>query len=213
MKRMSTLVIALLLLLNCTYAESIVYEDIIVPIKSGDSVEYLSVGQYAGTDKYTLDLEYRISEDPRKSEWKYDGPEGDPIYLMFVTGVAASADIMVDSLIELYQVKNENGEKEFIGTEGTGINKAGLVYKWVCAQIEEDIDYSQENPVLVGYTKRLSMYVITGEEMCVLVTVHAKADTPDGIPEGETLLERGFEFVELIFPPSEPAQKRAEFPI
>ncbi len=214
MKKIAALVIALLFLLNCSYAENPVYEDIIVPIRSGGSVEYRSVGRYAGSDKYTLDPEYKNSEDPRKSEWKYDGPEGDPIYFMFVCGVAASADSMVDLLKEYYQVENEIGEKEFFGTEGTGINKAGLVYKWICTQIEENIDHNQENPVLDGYTKHLYMYVITGEEVCVLVTVFAKADTPDGMPESEALLKRGFEFVDLILPPSEPADKnRAMFPI
>ena len=204
MKKIAALVIALLFLLNCSYAENPVYEDIIVPIRSGGSVEYRSVGRYAGSDKYTLDPEYRNSEDPRKSEWKYDGPEGDPIFFMFVSGVAASADSMVDLLKECFQVENEIGEKEFSGTEGTGINKAGLVYKWICTQTMEDLDDNRGNSVLVGYIKSLYMYVITGEGVCVLVAVYAKAEVPGGVPESETLLERGLEFAELIFLPSYP---------
>ncbi|MBQ9408644.1 MAG: hypothetical protein IJU28_04540, partial [Clostridia bacterium] len=181
------------------FANDMAAEDIIVPIKSAGNIEYRCIGRFAGTDKYALDPGYRVSADARKSEWSYDGDEGDPIYFMFVSGVVNSAEQMIDLMKSAYEEESEDGVWSFTGTQGAGVSQAGLDYRYLCtAVIQTEADDGQGRGWQYEYTRHLYAYVVVGEEACVLVTVYGGAKSQDEVPGQDVLLERALEFIDLI---------------
>ena len=166
------------------------------------STAFYTVGSFAGTEKYTYDPEYSASTDKKRTEWKFDSKQADPIYFMRVCGGDGKAAELCAELKQHYR-SGEGDEAVFRGLEAEEVNANGLKYSYfVCEPftVPDLMAYAYYGVEREDYSsKRAFAYVETAEDLCAVVSVYARADKIDDLPEDAALVKRMKEFVDLIY--------------
>ena len=186
------------------FAEKLYKGENEIAINTGTSSgpRYYDVGTYAGTNKYTLDPDYRISSDKLKSEWKYDSVQDDPIYLMQIYGLDQSAESALESAMSGFSATDEDGNATLMGATGEATNINGLNYRYFITEampVPETALYMMGIYYIDHYDNYVLSFIETGENTCAFVGVAGKGDDAESLPSDETLLIRAKELIDLIY--------------
>ena len=190
-------------------------EDNVVTVNKGTSGDpkFFAVGKFAGTGNYALDPDYAIDSQKLKSEWKYDGKQADPIYLMQIFGNGASAKETYDTLLEGYAYDAEDGSKAVHGETGEDVTANGLKYYWLVSEAAAvpylDLYYYYGLTDADYYQVRAFAYIETSLDSCAVIRLLGRADEKEDAPGTQEMRVRLSEFADRIYA-EDPAQDGAE---